>query len=171
MLHLRWSRLRTVSLRSHILCHTLRKTEQPLPTSLLLRPPTDSFADRRVQALRKSVRSLLFRPQLPVVLTENSPSCRRVEGGKRALPDDTLWMQELYTSIVEMASAHKPYKYHPRMTHKPNNSFKLLLPLVVVAQVSLPSHLCVCTSLCRPAHKLFGACLLLATWSWPLRSC
>lgn len=55
---------------------------------------TDSFADRRVRALRAAVRggNPLFRPQLPAVLVENSEQCATDKEGRRVLPDGSQWV-------------------------------------------------------------------------------
>lgn len=55
----------------------------------------DSFADRRVRALRRVIqgRMPLGRPQLPAVLAENSSeTCPTDKDGKRLLPDGSQWV-------------------------------------------------------------------------------
>ncbi|KAG1679820.1 hypothetical protein FOA52_012732 [Chlamydomonas sp. UWO 241] len=97
----------------------------------------DSYATRRVRALRRAVpagRGPLFRPALPAVLVENSESCPADKAGKRMLPDSTLWVTELAATIVDVAMKGKPYVYRPSMTTKPNNSWKWVIPLIAAAQ-------------------------------------
>ena len=43
---------------------------------LLLLCVTESFSERRVDLLRRAVRSLLFKPELPAVLLENGEGCK-----------------------------------------------------------------------------------------------
>lgn len=56
---------------------------------------TDSFADRRVLAMKKAIRGSnpFFRPQLPSILVENNNDvCPTDKEGRRLLPDGSLWV-------------------------------------------------------------------------------
>ncbi|GAX84047.1 hypothetical protein CEUSTIGMA_g11471.t1 [Chlamydomonas eustigma] len=98
----------------------------------------DSFVTRRIRILRKAMPAgRLLRPALPAVIAENSEACPADKAGKRMLPDSSLWVNELVTTLVDMGLRGKPYKYHPRMTRKPNNSFKWLIPFVAAGQFYL----------------------------------
>lgn len=59
----------------------------------------DSFADRRIAAMRKAVRGFnpLFRPKLPAVLVENAgDTCPTDKDGKRLLPDGSQWVVSVW---------------------------------------------------------------------------
>lgn len=113
----------------------------PPPCLTFRHPPrldtgTDGFADRRIKLLRGGVRTLLFRPALPAVLAENSETCPTAPGsGHRVLPDGSEWAVSLLSEVADVAAARRPYKYHPRMTSKPSQRFRWLLPVVIAAQV------------------------------------
>ncbi len=96
----------------------------------------DGFATRRVRCLRRAVPAgRIMRPSLPAVLVENSDSCPLDKSGRRILPDSSLWIVELVTTLVDTSLRGRPYIYHPRKTRKPNNSFKWLIPFVAAGQV------------------------------------
>ncbi|GFR43145.1 hypothetical protein Agub_g4168 [Astrephomene gubernaculifera] len=100
----------------------------------------DSFVDGRIRLIRCAIRSgPLFRPALPACLVENSDACpRSPEGGRRVLPDGSEWLVGLAAELVDSALARRrPYRYHPRLSSRPGQRLKWLLPLVVVAEVLL----------------------------------
>lgn len=74
-----------------------------------------------------------------VVLSLLSLASLSQQAGKKMLPDSSLWVSELATTLVDMALKGRPYVYKPSMTKKPNNSFKWLLPLVLAGQVRTAS--------------------------------
>jgi hypothetical protein len=41
----------------------------------------------------------------------------------------------LLDAISEVTLSSRPYRYHPRLTRKPNQQFKWLLPFVLAGQV------------------------------------
>jgi hypothetical protein len=43
----------------------------------------------------------------------------------------------LLDAISEVTLASRPYRYHPRLTRKPNQQFKWLMPFVLAGQVSI----------------------------------
>jgi len=97
----------------------------------------DSFADRRVAALRKAIRGRnpLFRPRLPAVLVENNAeTCPTDKEGRRLLPDGSQWVVSLMDTITGMATAKRAYRYRPGLTRRPNQRFKWMLPFVLAAQ-------------------------------------
>jgi hypothetical protein len=86
---------------------------------LLLLCVTESFSERRVDLLRRAVRSLLFKPELPAVLLENGEGCK-VCVCVRAR-SCSCWQQVLYVcqtthhtrahvhvSIMHMHCSHQP---------------------------------------------------------------
>ncbi|KAG2492652.1 hypothetical protein HYH03_009068 [Edaphochlamys debaryana] len=97
----------------------------------------DSFADGRIRLLRGAVRGLLFRPALPACLVENADTCPvSPESGARVLPDGSEWLLGLMGEVVDVAAgARRPYKYHPRMSSKPSQRFRWLLPAVIAAEL------------------------------------
>uniref|UniRef100_A0A7S0R593 AIG1-type G domain-containing protein n=1 Tax=Chlamydomonas leiostraca TaxID=1034604 RepID=A0A7S0R593_9CHLO len=99
----------------------------------------DSFADRRVKALRKAIcGGPLFAPKLPAVLVENNAdTCPVDKDGRRLLPDGSQWVVTLADAITEMALGRKPYRYKPSMTRRPNAHLRWLVPLVAAGQYFL----------------------------------
>nr|BCL66247.1 translocon at the outer envelope membrane of chloroplasts 34 [Volvox reticuliferus] len=110
----------------------------------LTQPPPgtsyDTFVDGRIRLLRSIVPrgplSFLRQP-MPAVLVENSDTCPVSKvNGHRVLPDDSEWLVGIIGEIVDLAMAlRRPYKYHPRMTSKPSEHLRWLLPLVVAAEL------------------------------------
>lgn len=144
----------------------------------------DNYCTRRIRALRRAVPGMRRRPPagmeamqsmphghathatlyLPMsnacavsaVIVENSPTCPTNNAGKRMLPDSSLWVSELATTMADIALKGRPYVYKPSMTCKPNNSWKWLMPFVAAAQVALWTKVrwrgCTCM------HAGFAAC-------------
>ncbi len=65
----------------------------------------DTFVTRRIRTLRKAVPAgFLMRPLLQAVINENSEACpTESKSGKRMLPDQSLWVNELMATMVDMA--------------------------------------------------------------------
>ncbi|KAJ9506779.1 hypothetical protein QJQ45_002996 [Haematococcus lacustris] len=109
-------------------------------SNLAQTPPStdyDSFADRRVAALRRTIRGRnpLFKPSLPAVLCENNADiCQRDKDGKRLLPDGSQWLVSLVNAITDIALGQRPYRFRPGMTRRPNQQFKWLMPFVLASQ-------------------------------------
>nr|BCL66170.1 translocon at the outer envelope membrane of chloroplasts 34 [Volvox reticuliferus] len=116
----------------------------------LTQPPPgtsyDMFVDGRIRLLRSIIPrgpfSVLRRP-LPAVLVENSDTCPVSKvNGHRLLPDGSEWLVELMGEMVDLALVQRrPYKYHPRMTSKPSERFRWMLPLVIAAEFLFYQHL------------------------------
>ncbi|GIL53542.1 hypothetical protein Vafri_9118 [Volvox africanus] len=110
----------------------------------LTQPPPgtsyDTFVDGRIRLLRGTIpRGPLsfLRAPMPAVLVENSDTCPVSKAnGYRVLPDESEWLVGLMGEVVDLAMApRRPYKYHPRMTTKPSERFRWLLPLVIAAEL------------------------------------
>ncbi|GBF87561.1 translocase of chloroplast-like protein [Raphidocelis subcapitata] len=94
----------------------------------------ESFSDRRVSLLRGAVRGPFFRPALPAVIVENSDTCQVDAERCRVLPDGTRWVDELLAALVDTALLGRPYSWRPRLSRRPNNSLKWLIPVAAYAQ-------------------------------------
>ncbi|KAF5835650.1 TOC34f [Dunaliella salina] len=121
-----------------------KKTVLVLTHGNLVQPPPgsdfDSFADRRVKALRGAIRgrSPFFRPRLLAVLVENNnDTCPTDKDGRRLLPDGSQWVPSLIGSMTDMAMGRRAYRYKPSMTRRPNAQLKWLMPLVAAGQYFL----------------------------------